>query len=125
MNRCVQCGIEYEAKTARSKYCSDKCKVSAYRNKDTVTSVTVTDDNDVTVTDPNPLAILDPATNPNTTDYITLSDGQQFYPDPRPAQILDQWRQGKGTPYQQTLASHGDVIRQSAMARQQEGTINV
>jgi len=32
MSKCEQCGIEYEAKRADSRFCSDKCRKAAARN---------------------------------------------------------------------------------------------
>ena len=48
MSKCVQCGKEYEAKRSTSSYCSAKCKQEFYRNRITVTPVTV---KSVSVTD--------------------------------------------------------------------------
>lgn len=50
---CKNCEKEYEAKTKRSAYCSDNCKVMYNRNNSSVTSTddsSVTSENDVTET---------------------------------------------------------------------------
>ena len=132
-NVCEYCQKDYEAKRATSKYCGDKCKMAAYRNAKpdvTVTDVTVTQDQSVTVPDlddPQYLQdIVDGKDNPNTTQPVTLSDGQQFHPDPRPQQVLDGWYRGHGTPYQQQLATLSlqyDILKGSDRARQHAETL--
>lgn len=43
---CKNCDKEYEAKTKRSTFCSDNCKVAYHRNNSSVTESTVTSEND-------------------------------------------------------------------------------
>ena len=45
MAKCEQCGREYEAERATSKFCSSVCKQASYRNK----TVRVTKSDDVTL----------------------------------------------------------------------------
>jgi len=47
--KCKFCGNEFEPERITAMYCSDKCRVYSYRNKDSVTKDSVTD-KDVTLT---------------------------------------------------------------------------
>ena len=54
MNKCKQCGKEYQSKRITSSYCGPKCKQEFYRNRMkgvTVTLVTAKETKSVTVTD--------------------------------------------------------------------------
>ena len=109
MNTCRYCNKAYEAKRSTSKYCGPKCRKLAFQSD----SVPATAENAKSID-------LSLDTNPNTTSPITLSDGQQFYLDPRPAQHIAEHRQGAGTPCQQQLATLSlqyDVIHGSDKAR--------
>jgi len=116
--KCInECGKDT---IGRSKYCSDSCKV-LYNRKQSVTvnrkKATVNSDTKVYV---KSAIDLSPDTNPNTNQPVTLSDGQQFYLDPRPAQHIAEHRQGAGTPYQQQLATLSlqyDILKGSDKAR--------
>ena len=117
MNTCRYCNKEYEAKTARSKYCSHSCRAMANKTAQPDTAQPA----QKTVAQPDAKSIdLSPDTNPNTTQPVTLSDGQQFYLDPRPAQHIAEHRPGACAPYQQQLATLSlqyDVIHGSDKAR--------
>jgi len=124
MNTCRYCNKAYEAKRSTSKYCGPKCRKLAFQSD----SVPATAENAKRLLDAgimpdeflNGPIDLSCDTNPNTTQPVTLSDGQQFYLDPRPAQHIAEHRQGAGTPYQQQLATLSlqyDILKGSDKAR--------
>ncbi len=51
--KCIQCGTEFESKRKTAKFCSDLCRVTANRNKDSVTNDTLKEDS---VTEPPKIA---------------------------------------------------------------------
>ena len=59
MNKCIACGVEYEAKRSTSRFCSDKCKLAYHRNKVSVTDDTVKEDFD-TVTLNSSVTVIPP-----------------------------------------------------------------
>ena len=110
MNKCGYCGNEYEAKTARSRYCSDTCRAMACKvaQPDFAQPSVAQPEGIVAqpdLDDPQYLKdIIEGRNNPNTTQPVVLSDGQTFYPDPRPQQVLDHWSTGRQGAYKQILA---------------------
>ena len=97
---CEHCNKAYEAKRASSRYCSDKCRVSANRVSVTNDGLSVTVSvTDVSVTD-NIADILAGMHNPGTRT-VALSDGQQWSPDLRTSQVMDSY--ASGTSHQRTL----------------------
>ena len=83
---CKWCNKDFKG---RGKYCSVKCKQSAYRNRQTVTDETVTGQN-VTVCE----TVTDACGNKHPIDY----EGRR-----RDYDLLESWAEGKGTMYQQRL----------------------
>ena len=102
---CKQCNKEYDAKTARSQYCSHTCRALA--NK--------------AVAQPGFAQPQQPVVaQPAVAQPVTLSDGQQWTPDPEPQRIIESWFAGEGTPYQQQLATLSlqyDILKGSDKAR--------
>jgi len=109
MNKCIECGKEYEAKTVRSRYCSHVCRANA-----------------------NKVAQLNTAQpelrNVDDNLTVTLSDGQRFVPDTSGRDILESWYRGEGTEYQQqlgTLSLQYDILKGSDKARERAEMIYV
>ena len=85
---CMNCGIEYEAKRASSRYCSAKCRVSANR-------VSVTNEPEVSVTNVSVTGTITDATgNVHQIDY----EGRRTN-----AKLLESWAKGEGTRGQRGL----------------------
>ncbi len=87
MNECVECGKEYEAKRATSKYCSPKCRKLAFQAD---AKVSVPDEKQVSV----PRTIIDACGNEHPIDF---EGRRQTY------ELLESWAKGEGTAYQQQL----------------------
>ncbi len=93
MNKCRQCGQEYEAKRATSKYCGPKCRKLAFQP-----------DGKISVPD---LSV--PAANRTLTDACGNVHQIDFDGRRKDCDLLKSWSEGKGTPYQKRL---GTLARQ-------------
>ena len=83
MKKCEQCGKEV---SNRAKFCSDKCRMAYNRAQ------------------PEQDVRFEPEqSKPEQEPEQVLSDGQRWTPDGSARALLEQWRKGKGTPYQQAL----------------------
>ena len=102
MDTCVIRGKECTGKT-----CSGSCRAKLSRRTRTVENDAHAPQAHAPIDAGNPAVLQDIIAgnnNPNTTRSIVLSDGQTFYPDPRPGQVLDQWMTGAHGAYKQVLA---------------------
>ena len=81
---CAECGNEVEQAGNRPKrFCSDKCKQAAYRNKRNAPTVT-----DSIVTPPEPVTAGQPRSGVIKSDS-TLRDEAYYLDNPTPKQMID------------------------------------
>ena len=123
---CKQCGKEVVSVGKKPrKYCSDACRMSYKRTKET--NKVGNEQDTLTIPKPSTCGIttervgLDKAVLPDADKKkVVLSDGQEMYVDPSDSQKIVDWHNGKGTAYQQqlgTLSLQYDYLRGSARAK--------
>ena len=95
--KCLNCDNKA---IGRSKYCSDKCKQAAYRNRTEAT----------TVTSPTVTTVTDKPEQPTGTTTDACGNVHQIYFAGRCSdfELLKAWHAGKGSVYQQVL---GELAR--------------
>ena len=123
IQKCEQCGLEYDAKRKSSKFCSSKCRKLAFQDSVPEVSVPVFDENAnlIATVEHNGEIVARTSSNGSDATVVILSDCQEFTPDVTLQPEIDRLYRGGGTVYQQQLATLSlqyDIIRGSDKAKE-------